>query len=447
MLNKCKSYIYKMKKEILLLFFAVFFTLTIPFCAAQDSKLTLTVAQARQYAIEHNRSLKNATLEVKKAKSDRWQTLATMLPQVDATLLNYQNYCGYEAIINMQGIEVPIAMNPNATVSIQSVIALSGQQIVGTMLKTLAIDMAKISEQESDQTITNQVTTVYMSILVLEKVITLLDSNLSNLQNLQKITENSVIAGAAEETDADQLRLQVAQFRNSINATKRNLEMSYNSLRLLLGCHINTTLILTENTENLLNIANADHLLNAAFDMHNNYNYQKMQKSIEIANKQVWLAAVEYLPTISLFHNYAYKTYFGKNAGMNMSPPNTVGISLSLPIWSSGVRATKVRSALISKEIAKNTLNDMEAQLSIQDRQLRYNLTTTIEDYNLQKENIEVSQRVFESVSRKFQYGTASAMDVSQASDKLITAQNNYVQSMLSLLNAQIALETLLNNK
>jgi outer membrane protein TolC len=90
---------------------------------------------------------------------------------------------------------------------------------------------------------------------------------------------------------------------------------------------------------------------------------------------------------------------------------------------------------------------DMEAQLSIQDRQLRYNLASAVENYNLQKENIEVSQRVFESMSRKFKYGTASSMDINQASNNLISAQNNYVQSMLSMLNAQIALEALLNNK
>lgn len=435
-----------MKKETLLLLFCLFLSVNIPFCTAQETKLTLTVEQARQYAVEHNRSLKNAALEVKKAQSDRWQTISTMLPQVDGSF-DYQNYCGYEAILNMQGIAVPIAMNPNATMSVKSYIALSGQQIVGSMLKTLAIDMAKLSGQEGDQNIKNQVTNVYMSVLVMEKVVTLLDSNLANIQNLQKITENAVAAGAAEETDADQLRVQAAQFRNTINATKRNLEMSYNSLRLLLGCQVNTELVLTENVENLLNVADAEQLLNATFNMQNNYNYQKLQKSIEISDKQVWLAAVEYFPTISLFHSYSFKTYFGKNAGMNMSPPNLVGVSINMPIWSSGTRATKVRSAMINREIVKNTMADMEAQLSIQDRQLRYNLASAVENYNLQKENIEVSQRVFESMSRKFKYGTASSMDINQASNNLISAQNNYVQSMLSMLNAQIALEALLNNK
>jgi outer membrane protein TolC len=410
------------------------------------------VEQARQYAVEHNRSLKNATLEVKKAHSDRWQTISTMLPQVNSTF-DYSNYCGYEAIFNMKdptsgmSVPVPIAMNPNATWAIRSSMTLNGQQIVGSMLNTLAIDMAKLSGQESDQNIKNEVTKVYMLILVMEKSVTLLDSNLANIQNLQQITENAVAAGAAEETDVDQLRLQAAQFGNTINATKRNLEMSYNSLRLLLGCQVNTELALTENIENLLDVADADQLLNAAFNIQNNYSYQKLQKSIEIADRQVWLAAVEYFPSITLFHSYTYKTYFGKDAGMNMSPPNLLGITLNIPIWSSGTRATKVRSAMIAKEIAQNNMADVEAQLSMQDRQLRYNLTNTIEDYNLQKDNIEVSQRIFESMSRKFQYGTASSMEVAQASDKLITAQNNYMQSMLSILNAKIALEALLNNK
>ncbi|MDR1112328.1 MAG: TolC family protein [Bacteroidales bacterium] len=433
-----------MKKQTLILLLGVFLAIN-PFCVAQDSNLTLTVEQARQYAVEHNRSLQNAALEVKKAASDRWQVISTMLPQVSSSF-EYQNLCGYEMMIDMGGGKIAVPMHPNGTLGIRTFVTLSGEQIVGSMLKTLAIDMAKLSGQESDQNIRNQVTNVYMSILVMEQVITLLDSNLTNIQNLQEITENAVAAGAAEETDADQLRLQVAQFRNNINSTKRNLEMSYNSLRLLLGCQVNTELILTENTENLLNIADAEQLLSAAFHIQNNYNYQKLQKSIEMADKQVWLAAVEYFPSVNLFHNYSYKNYFGKNAGMNMTPPNSIGVSLTMPIWSSGTRATKVHSARIAKEIAKNNMDDAETQLWIQDRQLRYNLTSAIENYDLQKDNIGVSQRVFESMSRKFQYGTASSVDINQASNNLIIAQNNYMQSILSLMNAKIALEELLNN-
>ena len=88
-----------------------------------------------------------------------------------------------------------------------------------------------------------------------------------------------------------------------------------------------------------------------------------------------------------------------------------------------------------------------EDALFVQERQMRYNLVSALENYENQTENIEVSQRVFNNILNKYKYGMSSSLDVTNASNNLITAQSNYVQSVMTLLNAQIELETLMNNK
>jgi outer membrane protein TolC len=87
----------------------------------------------------------------------------------------------------------------------------------------------------------------------------------------------------------------------------------------------------------------------------------------------------------------------------------------------------------------------LEDQLKVQDRQLRYNLRSHFENYETQQKNIEVSQRVFDNITNKYEQGYASSMDVTNSSINLITAQSNYIQAMLELVNAQIELENLLN--
>ena len=71
---------------------------------AQESPTTLTLSleQAQQYAVEHNYALQNASLEVKKAEASKWQTFASMLPQVKAGF-DYQNMCGYEMNLGGRG--------------------------------------------------------------------------------------------------------------------------------------------------------------------------------------------------------------------------------------------------------------------------------------------------------------------------------------------------------
>ena len=71
--------------------------------------------------------------------------------------------------------------------------------------------------------------------------------------------------------------------------------------------------------------------------------------------------------------------------------------------------------------------------------------TVAYEDFDTQKLNIDVSQRVFESTSNKFEYGHASSLELTNASMTLLTAQSDYVQAILNLVNAQIELKKLLN--
>ena len=407
---------------------------------AQET-LRLSVEEAEQYAIEHNRNLKNASLDVKRAKAARWQTLSTMLPQVSAGF-DYQNYCGYE--LSMMGMAIP--MNPSGTFSASAAVALTGAQVVGTMLTNLSIEMADITKQQTEQSISKGVRSVYLSILVMEKTVSLLDSSLVNLQNLERTTINAVKAGAAEQVDADQISIQVNSMKNNINSTRRSLEMLYNSLQLQLGAAVDTKIELTGTLTNILNTDNVKALLLQKFDINRNYDYQLLKKSEELTKRQITMTWMEFLPTVTAFYNYSKLTYFGKDAGFNMTPPNMIGASIKLPIFSSGTRSAKVAEAKINYQKIQNTVASTEDALFVQERQLRYNLVSALENYENQTENIEVSQRVFNNILNKYKYGMSSSLDVTNASNNLITAQSNYVQSVMTLLNAQIELETLMNN-
>lgn len=122
-----------------------------------------------------------------------------------------------------------------------------------------------------------------------------------------------------------------------------------------------------------------------------------------------------------------------------------VGASISLPIFSSGVNAAKVREAKINYRETMNTVASTEDALMVQERQLRYNLVSALENYQNQNENIDVSQRVFRNILNKYKVGMASSLDVTNSSNNLITAQSNYIQAIMQLVNARIELEDLLN--
>lgn len=128
-----------------------------------------------------------------------------------------------------------------------------------------------------------------------------------------------------------------------------------------------------------------------------------------------------------------------------MTAPNMVGVSVKIPIWSSGVRASTITEKKLAYKAAQNTLADTEDALRVQDKQLRYNLTSAYENYQTQTKNLDVSQRVFDNISRKFEQGYASSTDVTNSSITLLAAQSDYVSAMLQMVNAHIELKKLLN--
>ncbi len=58
---------------------------------SQESNSSFSLEEAIQYALENNRAAKNAKLDIEAAKKQKWETTATGLPQVSATV-DYQNF-------------------------------------------------------------------------------------------------------------------------------------------------------------------------------------------------------------------------------------------------------------------------------------------------------------------------------------------------------------------
>ena len=402
--------------------------------------LNLSLAEAQDYAVETNRSLKNASLAVQKAYAQRWQTIASMLPSADLSW-GYTSMMGYK--MNFSGM--PIEMPDNGTLGVTAAVGINGQAIVGTLLNNVAIDMQKLNLQQSEDNLRANVKTSYASVLVLQNVVTLLESSLANIEQMAEMTQRSVDVGAAEQTTADLIQVRVNTLKNNINTNLRSTQLALNALKVLLDVPANTELVLTSTLEDFLSAEAVLKLLGYDFALENNLNYQLLEKNVELAKKNVHMAGWAYGPTVALAYQYSKKDYFGEKEGFNMTPPNAVSLNISMPLWSSGKRAAGVVEKKIALEEARNTFAETANNLGIQNEQLRYNLQNGYETYMNEKDNMEVTQRVFESTTNKFNQGAASNLDLVNASNDLITAQSSYVQAVLTLVNAQVELEKFLN--
>lgn len=405
------------------------------------AELSLSVEEAQDYAVKANRTLRNADLAVQQAYAQRWQTIAAMLPQADASW-SYSSTCGYE----MEFGGMKIAMPDYSTTGVKASIGINGQAVVGAVLNTIAIDMQKIALEQSEDNLRANVKTSYASVLVLQDVVALLDSSLQNVEKLAEMTQRSVDVGAAEQTTADQIMVRVNTLRNNINSNKRSILLAQNSLKVLLDVPVGTQLTLTSTLDDMLSAEAVLNLLGEDFILQNNLNYQSLAKNVDLAKANVHMASWAYGPTVAVGYQYSKQHYYAEG-GMRMTPPNAVSVSVSMPLWSSGKRAAGVVEKKIALESARNTLAETTDNLGIQNQQLRFNLQNAFETYMVEKENMDVTQRVFQSTTNKYNYGATSNLELVNASNDVISAQSTYVQAVLTLVNAEADLEKFLNNK
>lgn len=418
---------------------AMLFCMTAFNISAQEGPMRLSLEQAQQMAVERNRSLENASIDVKIAQANRWQAIASMLPQINANG-TYNDMFGY----TMDFGGMSIALPSSASMAVSASVALSGAQVLNVEISKISQRMSDITARQTEQTVASQVKTLYYSALVAEQTLDLLKDNLYEVQKLYDFSQQSVDVGAAEQVSADQLLVQVAASKTAIRSAENSLEMLFNSLKVLLDLEPDLMIELTDALDALLDVDAGLAVMNQQFNIENNYNYQLLMQNVELARKQVALNRWSVAPTVSLAYQYSAKVNFGE--GMDMTPPNTMNIMVSVPIFSSLSNAKKIQSAKMSYQKQLNTLAETENNLQIQYRQLCFNLQNAYARYIDQKQAVEINKRVFDNIALKYEQGYSSALEMTNASTTLINSQSSYVQAILEFVNAQVELENLLNN-
>ncbi len=123
-----------------------------------------------------------------------------------------------------------------------------------------------------------------------------------------------------------------------------------------------------------------------------------------------------------------------------MTPKNIIGLNASIPIFSSGLRKSRVGQAKINLYMINNTRELMDQQISLQERQARFNLNNLLEQYETQKRNVEISKEVFESMKLKFDQGIISSLELTSANSNYMSAEGAFTNVLFQLLDAELTL-------
>jgi outer membrane protein TolC len=251
-----------------------------------------------------------------------------------------------------------------------------------------------------------------------------------------------------EDIDVDQMELNRSNLEATITTTKSQRLIAYNYLKFLLGLKENQEIKLTDNLTFFLNNVNKEVLINQEFDVNRNIDYSILKKQEYLTLMQYKLSKAAYEPTLAGFFGISGNAQRNEWSFFNDKFPwyKTVnwGVTLTIPIWSSGSRKNSVDQARLNVEKMKVLDEKTKVQLQLQVETTKKDFTNSFLVFTNKKKGLDLAGRIYEKTFSKYKQGVSSSTDINQKYGQFLSSEADYIQSLYDLLKNTIHLQKLL---
>ncbi len=425
---------------------------------SQNETLFFSLEKAIDFAHSNNKMALDSQSDIRMAELQKWETTATGLPQVNADI-SYNNWIEQQISLipaeffgGMTGDFIEVAFGTqqtiNGTVTLKQKL-FDGSYLVALQASKVYLEISKNAKEKTLSELRKVVTNSYGSILLAEENILILDANIEvlekNIEELKKVYEN----GLTEAENIEQLRLTLSGLVSARNYNAILKNLAYEMFNLTLGLDIDTSVNLTDRMEDLVVkvLLSPTETSNSSLD--NNIDFRIALNKMRSNELLFKLEKSKSLPTINAFINGGYAGNNNRFNFLNRSQKwfgaSLFGINVSVPFFSSMGRSAATQKAKIALEKSERALFNTRQELKIKVKRAQNELVFAQQDLEIKKQAQNLAKRIEEKNQIKFFEGLASSFELSQAQTQLYTAQKQYMEAMLSVLNKHIALDVLLN--
>lgn len=436
------------------------FLLFVGILQAQEQKqnYSFSLQQAIEHAIQNNYSAIRASKDIDAAKQKKWETTAAGLPQINASVDYQNNFELQKSVVPAEFFggnpgeftEVAFGTRHNMVANGRlSQLIFDGSYIVALQASKTYLKYYENAKQKNSTEIREMVINAYGNVLLAEESIAILEKNKATLSKTLFDTEETYKNGLIEEENVEQLQITLATINSNLNNTKRLLDVATKMLKYALGISLDADLKLTDKLDNL-SMSNMDIALNSnGFTVSENIDFQMIKNLEEQRSLELKLQKSKALPSLAANVNFGYNAFNDQFAFFTQNQKwlnySNLGVSLNVPIFSSFGRKAKTQQAKIALDQAKIQLTEVEQQLQLQYEKAKSDFEFSIEEYATAKSNLNLAERIEKKQQIKFTEGLSSSFDFSEAQRQLYSAQQNYLQSMVNIINKKATLEKIIN--
>lgn len=405
-----------------------------------------TLQECLDYALEHNIQLQKNRLTEAQDREDIQMRRAALLPSLSFSTNQNASWRPWsQSYVNLSGgtmtsTSSEVNYNGSYGLNAQWTVWNGGRNQKNLEKSKLTAEMAEYATAESANTIQEQITQLYVQILYQAEAVRVAEQVLEASKMQRDRAQEMVDVGSLARVDLKQLEAQVSQDEYTVVNNRTQLDNYRLQLKQLLELVGTDDFdVATPNTgdANVLSaIPPKEAVYASAYAFRPEIQSGKL--SIEQSELGIDIARRGFYPSVSISagigtsNNSGISTALTEQWRRNLN--NSIGLTVSVPIFDNRQNRTNVRKAKLSKDAADLSLQDTEQQLYRQIETYWLNARNAQQQYVAAKANVESMQETYGLVSEQFRLGLKNIVELTTGKNNLLQAQQQLLQSKYTAL-------------
>ncbi|MDL2330432.1 TolC family protein [Odoribacter sp. OttesenSCG-928-A06] len=432
--------------KIVGIFVGFLFMLLVLGLSAQEQPQTTqgpwTLKQCIDYAVEHNINVRQRILEKQDQELNLHTSRYSRLPNLNANL-GQDFYFGRGP--GRDGVYQDQTQSTSSFTVGTSVPVFSGLRI-NNKIKANELNLqASIEElNRAKEDLALNITSYFLQVLFNKELLTIAKEQVLLSQEQLKNTEILVRSGKNPESDLYDAKALLAREEVSLTEAANALQLSLLDLSQLLNLeHLEGFDIAMPDmdgmvTDESINLMKPEAVFTQS--VQNRPSVKAAELRLQSSERSLKIAKADYYPTLSLGASYSngyYHTYnlpdgmrntsFSKQLDQNGS--ESVGLTLSIPIFSRMVTRNQVKSARVSMENQQLLLDNMRQNLYKEIQQAYYNAVAARDKYFASEKAVEASRLAFKYEEQKYKAGRSTSYQFDDAKTRLTKSLSESAQA------------------
>lgn len=420
------------RRNIIAVFLAGVFSMS--FAHAQE---ILTLQQALRHALENKAEAKKAALDVENAQYQIDEVRGGALPQINASGTLKYNIIIPEIAIGDMKVKMGQPWGSTAVVSLNQQIF---NQALFTGLKAAKStrEFYQVNQQLTEEQLIEKVSNAYYDIFQTQLQLETIQNNLDNTTKTKNVVKGLVDAGLAKKIDYDRLVVAV----NNLEAQKQQvsiaIELKENALKFAIGMPIEQDITLPRETFDV-----DPSIALEPIDVERRTEVALFNKQIELYELNKKSKIADLYPKLSFGADFGFSGFgngFPIGGDFNWPKTSSVGLNLSVPIFTGGTTRARINQADIQIRQAKVDLEDAKLGLSLANQNAIAQIKNSLLTVNTNRGNVELAREVLSDTENNYKFGLATLTELLDAENAYADAQNNLNTSLLNFKVAEVQL-------